>query len=296
MATRQSHSSSEGIVAATPIGGSETREQDLTPPATRRSTEPGAARADRGDSGAGTSGVVDRARQKGEQTAEQAREKTSQVVDQAQEKASHVADQIRATVSPAVGQAQDKAGQVVGSAGETARGAGSSIVETIKQNPVPAALMGLSLGWLYMNRPSAGRPRSRAEVRAPSQGRSTVGKAVGRTQEETAGQLAGQAQYTVGQLADRVQGQASRARAQFRRILDENPLAIGGTTVALGVAVGLALPETRREDQFLGQARDSLVHQARATAQDTQQKVQRVVEEATTAAQKEAQEQQLTGR
>ena len=295
MATRQSHSSGEEIGAATPIGGSETREQDLTSPATRRSTEPGAARADRGDSGAGTSGVVDRARQKGEQTAEQAREKTSQVVDQAQEKASHVADQIRATVSPAVGQAQDKAGQVVGSAGETARGAGSSIVEAIKQNPVPAALLGLSLGWLYMNRPSAGRTLSRAAGMAPSQGRGTVGAAVGRTQE-TAGQLAGQAQYTVGQIADRVQGQARRARGQFQRTLYENPLAIGGTTVALGVAVGLALPETRQEDQFMGQARDSLMQQAQATARDTQQKVQRVVEEATTAAQKEAQEQQLTGR
>ena len=296
MATRQSHSSSEEIVAATPIGGSETREQDLTPPATRRrGTGRGAARADRGGSGTGTGGGVDRARQKGGQTADQAREKTSQVVDQAQEKASHVADQIRATVSPAVGQAQDKAGQVVGSAGETARGAGSSIVEAIKQNPVPAALLGLSLGWLYMNRPSAGRTLSRAAGRAPSQGRGTVGAAVGRTQE-TAGQLAGQAQYTVGQIADRVQGQARRARGQFQRTLYENPLAIGGTTVALGVAVGLALPETRQEDQFMGQARDSLMQQAQATARDTQQKVQRVVEEATTAAQKEAQEQQLTGR
>ena len=46
----------------------------------------------------------------------------------------------------------------------------------------------------------------------------------------------------------------------------------------------------------MGQARDSLIDQAQATAQDTQEKVQRVVEEPVTATQKEAQDQQLTGR
>jgi uncharacterized protein YjbJ (UPF0337 family) len=214
---------------------------------------------------------------------------------------------IASTVGEAAGRAQETAGQAVGSVGETARGAGSTVVETIKQHPVPAALAGLSLGWLYLNRPSGGQ--------APYQARSTVGETVGRAQERagqlagqaqesagevadraqaTAGQVAGRAQYTAGQVAERAQRQARSVQGQFRGMLQENPLAVGGAAAALGVAVGLGLPATRQEDRLMGQTRDSLMQQAQAVAQETQQKVQRVAEEAQTAAQREAQEQQLT--
>lgn len=44
-----------------------------------------------------------------------------------------------------------RAEQGAHSAGQTAREAHSCLVETIKQNPVPAALAGLGLGWLVLN-------------------------------------------------------------------------------------------------------------------------------------------------
>ena len=51
-----------------------------------------------------------------------------------------------------VGRAED----AVSSAGETAKGMSSLVIDTIKQNPIPAALAGLSLFWLYKNRVAPG--------------------------------------------------------------------------------------------------------------------------------------------
>src|SRR3954454_8560473 len=48
-----------------------------------------------------------------------------------------------------------RAEEAVSTAGETARGVRSVVIDTIKQNPIPAALAGLSLFWLYKNRTNA---------------------------------------------------------------------------------------------------------------------------------------------
>ena len=49
--------------------------------------------------------------------------------------------------------------------------------------------------------------------------------------------------------------------------------------LAIGTAVGLAIPETDRERQLMGEARDSLVERAQEAAAETLDKVQRVAEE-----------------
>ena len=77
-------------------------------------------------------------------------------------------------------------------------------------------------------------------------------------------------------------------------LAQQNPLAAGGVGLALGAAIGLALPETSREDQVLGQARDKVMGQAQAVTQDTMEKVKRVAEETQTTVQEKAQEQGLT--
>ena len=216
-----------------------------------------------------------------------------------------------------------------------AQDAGSGIADTIRENPVPAALTGIGLSWLLMNarRKSAQQPRVRrrpyydydyppaydapydyppryAEQREPD-GPSAGREALERTRDR-AGEAAGQARDTVeqsaaqvrdktGELANRTQDQASRLanRAQqqarragggFQRMLRDNPLTTGALAVGLGAAVGLAIPETRKEHEVMGEARDTVVEKA----QEAQQKVQRVAEEAQGAAKEEAQNQGLT--
>ena len=65
--------------------------------------------------------------------------------------------------------------------------------------------------------------------------------------------------------------------------------------VGAGAAVGLAIPQTAKEHEAMGEARDTLVERAQEKAQEAQQRAQRIAEEAQSAAKEEAENQGLTG-
>jgi ElaB/YqjD/DUF883 family membrane-anchored ribosome-binding protein len=213
-----------------------------------------------------------------------------------------------------------------------AQEAGSGITETIRENPVPAALTGIGLGWLLMSArrkkaeqphlhrrpyydyppaydypprydeqgssgPSGGREaleRTRDKVGETAvQARDKVEQSAGQVRDKT-GELANRTQSQASRLANRAQYQARRAGGGLQRMLRENPLTTGALAVGLGAAVGLAIPETRKEHEVMGEARDTVVEKAQEKAQEAQQKVQRVAEEAQGAAQQEAENQGLT--
>jgi len=72
-------------------------------------------------------------------------------------------------------------------------------------------------------------------------------------------------------------GNASRrAKTELEYWIDRNPLAVGGAALALGLAVGLALPETRQEQHLMGTARDRLVDRAQDLAGQAVDKAQQV--------------------
>lgn len=90
---------------------------------------------------------------------EETRNHLSGTIDAIQEKLSpaHMVQEAKDTVREAtIGKAQD----VMGSATDTARGYGSSLVDTIRQNPIPMALTGIGLGWLVMSLRKSGGSRS----------------------------------------------------------------------------------------------------------------------------------------
>ena len=214
-----------------------------------------------------------------------------------------------------------------------AQEAGSGIVDTIRQNPLPAALTGIGLGWLFVNArkqspyrspyrdvtyrdaayvegypptheyaPGAyGYPPryedegtdSSSAGQAAERAREKVGETAGRAQDKT-GELASRTQDGASQLSDQARYQARRATDGFQRVLQENPLTVGALAVGVGAAIGLAIPETSREHEVMGEARDNLVDKAQEKVQETQQKAQRVAEEAQSAAQQEAETQGLT--
>ncbi len=216
---------------------------------------------------------------------------------------------------------------------DTAKGTGSTIMGTIRENPLPAALTGIGLGWLFVSaRRSSSSSSSGEEARyrgdrgydyPPAYGRvppdyygyppryeerrssgPSAGQALEQAQgragdtasqaRERAGQVASQAQDRASQLRSRAQEQARRAGGGFQRMLQENPLVMGALAVGAGAAVGLAVPQTSQEHEAMGEARDSLVEKAQEKAQDAQQRAQRVAEEAQSAAKEEARNQDLT--
>ena len=70
------------------------------------------------------------------------------------------------------------------------------------------------------------------------------------------------------------------AQNGLQRLLRDNPLLVGAAAVLVGAAVGAALPETERENQLMGETRDSVVNQAQDMARDAASTVQEVATDA----------------
>jgi hypothetical protein len=105
--------------------------------------------------------------------------------------------------------------------------------------------------------------------------------------------LSEEARERADEMAWRLQQQKEMAADRFTQVLNERPLAVAAAAFAVGAAIGLSLPETHQENQWMGEVRDSFVEKAQETTQTTIQKVRRVAEEAGRAVREEAEEQEL---
>ena len=238
-----------------------------------------------------------------------------------------------------------------------------TLIETVRQNPIPAALAGVGLAWLLMNRSKSAsaranggshagfvdsrgyriggmRPEGYGMERAPQgaqhgagyvvdhlgnavhqatdaagnaihtasdamssafhQASSAAGSALHNVSDaastalhgatDLAGRVAAQTSSTATALAhdardaskqlahragDAATYVAEGARTQAIRIergvettLRENPLVLGAAALAVGAAVGFALPRTRGEDKLMGEVRDDVFHRAEDVAHD----------------------------
>ncbi len=206
-----------------------------------------------------------------------------------------------ATIGRVENMAQNAADKI-DEAKETLGEARRTMMDVVRENPIPAAMVGIGLGWLaYTTRQQRSLSDAWARQRMGRMGSGRyaggyeqTGYGAGRVGEEEgtrdrmgdrAHELSGTAQEKAGELADRAQGMAGNVadetRYQARRLEDqfyENPLAIGAAALTLGVAVGLAIPETRGEQELMGGARDRLAERARNVAEETKDKVENVVE------------------
>ena len=194
----------------------------------------------------------------------------------------HVKHRIREAT---IGRAQDMAQHASERAGEARRG----IANTIRENPIPATLVGLGLGWIMWN----GRNEERARgpsyewqgmgygSRIPERSAGEYGAAVSDTTErvrenvrETAGDLADRAQNVAQDVSQRTRVRAQRAEDRFY----ENPLFFGAIAVAAGLAAGLAAPRTHAEVEFMGDVRDRLGDSVRETAEDIKEQASNVAQ------------------
>ena len=91
---------------------------------------------------------------------------------------------------------------------------------------------------------------------------------------------ASSASSAADQVTTSARNAAARAQYTARRTWDTNPLFVGAASAVLGAVIGLAVPETERENELMGETRDNLV----GTVQDTvKDKVEKVQEAATNA-------------
>jgi hypothetical protein len=172
---------------------------------------------------------------------------------------------------------------------ETAREvADSDSVQYVRANPIPTLMVGVGvagLAWLATrgnNRRSSQRSAFRGE--SPRSGRDwrsepyrVGGYSYG---EEDAGYLQGASRRSRGQSDSGLSDMGEYIPNQLRRTWQETPLLIGAASAILGAIIGLTMPETHRENQLMGETRDSMLDTVQETVRDKVTEVQQAATDA----------------
>jgi hypothetical protein len=90
----------------------------------------------------------------------------------------------------------------------------------------------------------------------------------------TAIQVAGNARVTGRRVVRGAGQQFHRAEETLEGAFEDNPMAFGAVALAVGAAVGLALPHTSKEDEWLGPAKEALMERAQTAAQEAIHRVE----------------------
>ena len=204
-----------------------------------------------------------------------------------------------------------------------AREFASNLGGSVKNNPLPVALMGISIAWLIatgnrkpsylqegdyghhestgpgmMQRASERMGSAKSSLSSTTQSaRERVGQ-IGQGARERVGQIGQGTRERVGQLSDtarnqmeRMRYQAERMRGNYDSMVREQPLALGAIGLAIGALLAAVAPRTRQEDQLMGEASDRLTEKAKEAGKEQMSKVQQVATAAKDAAMGEAEKQ-----
>lgn len=251
---------------------------------------------------------------------EDTRAEMGQTIDEIQERLSpeHLMGQVKETVREAtigkVERVMDKVGEKIsnvtepamdamGRAGETLKETGYSLTNTVRQNPIPCALIGLGVGMLVVNRirnadgrtsrmrayesdyeSGSGKSmyadmgqhystRADEYAGASRQYGSSSKRSMFRQMKDSAGNFAHDAGEKVSEIGHQASEGARWAGRSLQHLIQQNPLAVGAAAVAVGAAVGLSLPTTRVEHEYMGEAGEKLKDKAQQAARDAMDKV-----------------------
>jgi ElaB/YqjD/DUF883 family membrane-anchored ribosome-binding protein len=250
----------------------------------------------------------------------------SQVKETVREATLGKVERVMERVGETIGEVTEPAREMAGRAGETLKETGRTVGNSVWRNPIPVALIGLGLGMIAMRTFRKGnghdyqRPqRSSGLLSQTSLGGSEYGTAQyegsrgyqssrqyqssgeypGTTKRavdvvrHTASNLASRSTHALSDLGTKAKDQATAVGSRFGEVLRENPLAVGAVAVAAGTAVGLILPSTRIESEYLRETSEMLVDKAEEAARGAIDKVQDVAHQA--GAQQQAGGQQQPG-
>lgn len=243
---------------------------------------------------------------------------SEQVKEQVSEQITSALDTAKESVYEATFGNLSKAGKFMKEAGrELSR---SEAGQYARKNPFPLVLIALGVGLLAYDGFGGGR-RRRLTAGAngdESNGRGLVDKASGAYDKvaETASEsvagirdAAGNAVTTVTETAnsavakvgdyagaayEKVGEYGVQAREQYEHYIEDNPLAVGAVALAVGAAVGLSIPATRYESQYLGDYSRKVLDRAHDAAGDLVERVKEVAGETGKTIGEEAEKQGFT--
>jgi ElaB/YqjD/DUF883 family membrane-anchored ribosome-binding protein len=216
------------------------------------------------------------------QDIEETRAEMTDTVDAIQERLSpdHIKQEMKEAVRESAYETRDRVQEAVV---QTSQQVSRGLMDVIRENPMPAALAGIGIGWLAMaGRSNRGYNGSSGNARwsrgdgdrdytwsstggiadrahtSPIQGaRASMEDAASRV-SSTATQMGEQVSSQASELGSQAQQQMQRAQSSLDRMLNENPLAVGLAAIGAGAVIGMLVPETQREQQMMGSTRDAV--------------------------------------
>jgi hypothetical protein len=227
---------------------------------------------------------------------EQTRADMSETIEAIQDRLrpGHLVSQAKETVRDAtvgkVKQVADSARSSLRSRGyrsDYGRSYGNTVMDRIRENPIPAALAVASVAWIALK----GNGRSRSRTSPAIYGSTADGEAYVRetviSEDIDEGSWSDEQPFSRGTrstasgISDGMRGATARVRRAtagtrdgLERVARGNPLAAGAIAAAVGLTIGLALPETDRENELMGEARDTVVNRAKDAARGAAERVQ----------------------
>jgi ElaB/YqjD/DUF883 family membrane-anchored ribosome-binding protein len=241
---------------------------------------------------------------------EETRNQMGETIDAIQDRLSfsNLSEQVSEHVNNAVETAKDAVyDATIGKAATMMKNLGgelsnTSIVRTAKNNPFPFVLIGLGAG-LLAYQSFAGKGKTRRHEFTGNQGRrfepqtsaldtasgklsavtDTVSTAASTAYDKVTG-LAETAYTGAGDVVHQAYNKAGELKTtaveQYDHYIEDNPLAVGAVALALGAAVGMAIPATQYESRLMGDARQGLMDKAQDTAAGLLDRTKEVVVEA----------------
>ena len=257
---------------------------------------------------------------------QETRENMGDTIDEIQERLSfaNLSEQVSDKVNDVIESAKDTVyDATLGKAVNFMKQARDGVMETsagrtIAANPIPFALIGIGGALLaYSTYNSKNRRRSLAGFR--TQEYTTTGEPAGRsvgvlsgaadtvsekaaTAYDALSEKAGGAYESAANVANKAYSGAAdgvnrayekvgefgtAARESYDHYIEEKPLAVAVAAMAMGAAVGLAIPSTRYEGRLMGEARENLLSKAEGTASEFVDKAKQVASDATHAVSRE---------
>jgi ElaB/YqjD/DUF883 family membrane-anchored ribosome-binding protein len=177
----------------------------------------------------------------------------------------------------------------------TARDTSSTVLNTVKNNPVPLAMIGIGVSWLLYNRTRNGEGTMLSERGAAV--KEKAGEMTEKAQakfDELSGQMrqagseyASKAKYSAQRFRSVAKERAMGTQTRFQQMVQNNPFGVTLAAIAVGAALGFVIPESRKETEMMGSTSGSLLSKAKETAQRTIQKAQHAAEKGVETAEQE---------
>jgi uncharacterized protein DUF3618 len=195
-------------------------------------------------------------------------------------------------------------------------GDASGLGETLRQHPVPLALIGVGIGWMLLSEGTRGRVSERAgdfarQLRDKVKGsmasddapepvtyaseepaagyayaRQKSGRVMGDTQERLSrvGDAAREGMQRAGEYAGAAGERLNDMRSRIGTLVEDRPLVLGALGILAGAVIALLLPRSELEERFVGDAGEEVRRRAAELGREAVDRAQEVVERTADAA------------